>query len=443
MPHWAYYAIGAPLACYAAVAAAFIVAGRREDARAVAGFVPDCVVLFSRLLRDERLPRRHRLLVGALIPYLAMPFDLIPDFVPVAGQLDDAVIVALVLRRVVQANPGLIQEHWPGPPASLGVLLKLAGTEDMTIRTDTPAAPLPMELLVLWLVYLVIAVEMLVTYSRLPPSELYHVSHGGLAGGASRVLVFSNFSAALVAIAVLAVLWDRLARSWIRGAAVVGIALCAAVFWPGVVDQADLDAKPVNAIAAAGVLLAAALTLVALAELGPPAWSRRQPGDRLRVVVAAAALAIGLPWLAAELGFFLNGVPLLGWLFQTAKYLPTVQGLPEFSPAVHHGHHHGTDGILLLLAAILLSRVVPSIRDRALRVAVGVYVALMACYGIANIANDFWIEQVLKRGWTSWQVPDVLRPKLSVAWAVIVLGTAVVYACSAWTSPGRRGRGEG
>ena len=116
---WVLYSVCLALLLYAGVVAAFFVAGRREDARAVAGFVPDCVVLFARLLRDDRLPRRHKLLVAALLPYLAMPFDLIPDFIPVAGQLDDAVIVALVLRRVVRANPELVEEHWPGPRRTL------------------------------------------------------------------------------------------------------------------------------------------------------------------------------------------------------------------------------------------------------------------------------------------------------------------------------------
>jgi uncharacterized membrane protein YkvA (DUF1232 family) len=127
MPTWAYYALGISLGLYVAVVLAFVIAGRRENARSLAGFVPDCAVLFSRLLRDERLPRRQKLLVGALVPYLAMPFDLIPDFVPVAGQLDDAVIVAFVLRRLVRTNPNLIQEHWPGPTASLSFVLRLAG----------------------------------------------------------------------------------------------------------------------------------------------------------------------------------------------------------------------------------------------------------------------------------------------------------------------------
>jgi len=119
---WVLYSVCLALLLYAGVVAAFFVAGRREDARAVAGFVPDCVVLFSRLLRDDRLPRRHKLLVAALLPYLAMPFDLIPDFIPVAGQLDDAVIVALVLRRVVRASPDLVEEHWPGPRRTLAWL---------------------------------------------------------------------------------------------------------------------------------------------------------------------------------------------------------------------------------------------------------------------------------------------------------------------------------
>jgi len=124
---WLLIALGATLAVYALVVLAFLIAGERQDARAIAGFVPDCVVLFTRLLRDERLPRRHKLLVAALIPYLAMPFDLIPDFVPVAGQLDDAILVAFVLRRVVRNDPYLVREHWPGPPSSLAVVLRLAG----------------------------------------------------------------------------------------------------------------------------------------------------------------------------------------------------------------------------------------------------------------------------------------------------------------------------
>ena len=127
MTAWLLYALVGLAVLYALIVLAFFVAGRREDARAIGGFVPDCVVLFSRLIRDKRLPRRFKFLVGGLIPYLAMPFDLVPDFIPVAGQLDDAVIVAFVLRRVARKNPELIREHWPGPPSSLALILRLAG----------------------------------------------------------------------------------------------------------------------------------------------------------------------------------------------------------------------------------------------------------------------------------------------------------------------------
>ena len=116
---WVLYSLAVAVVVYAGVVAAFFVAGRREDARATAGFVPDCAVLFSRLLRDPRLPRRDKLLVAALLPYLLSPIDLIPDVIPVAGQLDDAVVVALVLRRVVRSRPELVEEHWPGPRRTL------------------------------------------------------------------------------------------------------------------------------------------------------------------------------------------------------------------------------------------------------------------------------------------------------------------------------------
>jgi len=116
---WVLYSLAVAVVVYAGVVAAFFVAGRREDARAIAGLVPDCAVLFSRLLRDPRLPRRDKLLVAALLPYLLSPIDLIPDVIPVAGQLDDAVVVALVLRRVVRSRPELVEEHWPGPRRTL------------------------------------------------------------------------------------------------------------------------------------------------------------------------------------------------------------------------------------------------------------------------------------------------------------------------------------
>ena len=100
------------------------------DARAVARFGPDCAVLFGRLVRDGRVPRRQKVVLGGVAAYLALPFDLVPDFLPVVGQLDDALVVAWALRSVLRASgPELIREHWPGPPRSLELLLRLATAE--------------------------------------------------------------------------------------------------------------------------------------------------------------------------------------------------------------------------------------------------------------------------------------------------------------------------
>jgi uncharacterized membrane protein YkvA (DUF1232 family) len=90
--------------------------------------VPDCAVLASRLARDPRVPRRRKLLLLALAAYLVLPFDLVPDVIPVAGQLDDAILVAVVLRHLVRAGgEPLIRELWPGPEQSLAAILRLAG----------------------------------------------------------------------------------------------------------------------------------------------------------------------------------------------------------------------------------------------------------------------------------------------------------------------------
>lgn len=102
--------------------------GRREDARAWAGFIPDCIILFKRLLGDKQLGRRPRVVLLLLIGYLALPIDLVPDFIPIAGQADDAIFVALALRYALRfVPPSRLASHWPGPDSSLQVILRLAG----------------------------------------------------------------------------------------------------------------------------------------------------------------------------------------------------------------------------------------------------------------------------------------------------------------------------
>ena len=113
---------------YALFVLSLVLVGRRDEARAWAAFVPHALILLRRLVGDERVRTSDKALLWLLAGYLASPIDLVPDFIPVAGQLDDAVLVALVLRRLVRhAGAEVVSEHWPGPQRSLDLVLRLAG----------------------------------------------------------------------------------------------------------------------------------------------------------------------------------------------------------------------------------------------------------------------------------------------------------------------------
>ena len=282
------------------------------------------------------------------------------------------------------------------------------------------------EVYVVWLLFALAAVAVFVTYWRLPPTELWKVTHSGLAGGAGRAFVFLSYSAALAAIAVVAIVVDRLQD---RRAVLLGIAsvvLCATVAIPGVQTPNDLDAKWANLPAVLGVAIAASLTAWAAARGRAEEVHTTRAGDVARLGTTLVVLFFATPYIAAELGFFLNGVPLLGWIFQTGQLRPEPGGGAAHA-AVHHGHHHGLDGFLLAVTALLLSRLLGGIRRHGLRAVTAAYLSLMLVYGLANMANDLWTEQVVKRDWTSWQIPDVLSPSLSAAWALIVACAVVVY----------------
>jgi uncharacterized membrane protein YkvA (DUF1232 family) len=124
---WLLVSLGVLLVVYAALIVALVTGARQWDVRMIARMVPHCAVLFKRLLGDSRVPRRWKVASGLALVYLAIPFDLVPDFIPVAGQLDDAILVALVLRGLLRsAGPPLLREHWPGPAVLLAPLERLA-----------------------------------------------------------------------------------------------------------------------------------------------------------------------------------------------------------------------------------------------------------------------------------------------------------------------------
>jgi uncharacterized membrane protein YkvA (DUF1232 family) len=125
---WLGAAIALVAALWALAVGALVLGGRRAEARALATFVPDCIVLLRRLIADPEVPRRRKLAAAAAIAYLALPFDVIPDFIPIAGQLDDAIVVALALRHLLRSGgPALLARHWPGPPQSLALIARLSG----------------------------------------------------------------------------------------------------------------------------------------------------------------------------------------------------------------------------------------------------------------------------------------------------------------------------
>lgn len=283
-----------------------------------------------------------------------------------------------------------------------------------------------LEAIGVWCLFALVALAILITYSRLPPASLYHTSGGGLEGGASRALVFAGFPVALVAVPLAWISVARL-RTWLAVATgLLCTVLCATVGLPGVIDQADLDARPVNTVAGAGALLALGLTAAALRRGGIGASARFQRSDWLRLAVATVLVFAALPWVWAELGYYVNDAPVVGDPFIAEQIKPSLGGEPSLH-AVHLGHHHGLDGILLALAGLFLSRVPGRMPRRGEGTALGIYVALLLTYGLANALQDGWNEQLVKRGTYDSKLPSVIRPDLSAAWLGILLGATAIY----------------
>jgi uncharacterized membrane protein YkvA (DUF1232 family) len=119
-------AVAITAAVYGLVVAGLFLVGRRTAAKEVALLLPNLLVLFKGLSRDPRVPRSSKalLVVGAV--WFASPIDLIPEFIPVLGPLDDAVVAALILRHILRrTGHEVVAEHWRGDPTTLNRLLRL------------------------------------------------------------------------------------------------------------------------------------------------------------------------------------------------------------------------------------------------------------------------------------------------------------------------------
>jgi hypothetical protein len=280
------------------------------------------------------------------------------------------------------------------------------------------------EALATWGLWALVVLAILVTYSRLGPDETYHVSRDGIVGGLSRVVVELNFPIALVAIGIALVALSALPASawWAGGPA---IALCAVTAVPGVVDQADLDARWINAVPAVGAATALALTVLAARRAGrglaPPLSL-----DRVRIVLFVLTLLVSIPWIAAIVGFFLpEGI-----------FIVERPGIEDgvTIAAVHLGQHHGFMGALMLASALVLSR--PRLPAGRLAWVTRLADSLTLAYGAVNMIQDAWNEQLWKRGTVDWKIPSAIEPGPDPIW-LVTLGLTALTAL-ALRAEGRR-----
>ena len=289
------------------------------------------------------------------------------------------------------------------------------------------------EALVAWAVWGLTAIGIWITYARLPAYQLYNVSGTGLAAGASRTLVFLDWPVALAAVGLTVIAAERLlagplprgGRTATVAAGLFAVALCATIGLPGVLDPNDLDARPANVPGAVGVGVALALTVTALRLRGPGRVERLTRGDLLALAAVPVLVALSIPWILAGVGVSTGDIPVLDHVYVSVA-APPDPGEPAVA-AVHLGNHEGIDGILLAATAFGLRRPLRRMRATVLRPLTGAYLALIATYGVAVAADDFWIEQLQKRGMVEHGLPYVLRPGPRPAWAALLAVALVVY----------------
>ena len=136
--------LGILLGLWLALVLALLVAGKRTAARELASLLPNLATLFKGLVADRRVPRGSKVLLLLALAWLISPIDLIPEFVPFLGPLDDAVVAALVLRRILKtAGEDVVRQHWRGDDRTLDTILRLSGAKPRGPVLSPPTARSP------------------------------------------------------------------------------------------------------------------------------------------------------------------------------------------------------------------------------------------------------------------------------------------------------------
>jgi uncharacterized membrane protein YkvA (DUF1232 family) len=128
-------AVGVVFAVWLLAIGILIALGRRSQARELAALLPNLVVLFRGLLGDDRVPRSSKAWLWFALAWFVSPIDLVPEFIPVAGPLDDAIIAALVLRHVLRrTDRTVLADHWRGEPATLDTILRFGRRQPRSLE---------------------------------------------------------------------------------------------------------------------------------------------------------------------------------------------------------------------------------------------------------------------------------------------------------------------
>lgn len=249
----------------------------------------------------------------------------------------------------------------------------------------------------------------------------------------SPVLAFAAHPWSLAALPQATLAWARLPHGSRSG---VGLrASLAGGIGGSVVAWRRPAGGPPVAVDSAGVAIVvatAALTGETLWRTGPGGFSPPAPADRRRVALALLLISSSVPWIFADLGLHSGDIPGIGRLF-LSRETPINPG----DVAVHLGHHHGMDGTLLALTALALSRPLQSVTSGRTQAILSLWLSLLLVYGGSRTLEDFWNEQIVKRGRARRKPPIIVRqgrPEGRWAWLAIGAGAVVIDRC--WFRPG-------